>query len=57
MVVSLEREINYSIRFEDCSSRKTLLKYIIHGMLLPDNMLDIEFDVTNLFVRVVLFDL
>ncbi|TMW44045.1 hypothetical protein DOY81_010878 [Sarcophaga bullata] len=33
MDVNLGEEVGYSIRFEDCSSAKTLLKYMTDGML------------------------
>lgn len=34
------QEVGYSIRFEDCSSPKTLLKYMTDGMLLREGMSD-----------------
>ncbi|KAH8267139.1 hypothetical protein KR018_010826, partial [Drosophila ironensis] len=40
MDVSLGEEVGYSIRFEDCSSAKTLLKYMTDGMLLREAMSD-----------------
>ncbi|KAH8371838.1 hypothetical protein KR093_009054, partial [Drosophila rubida] len=40
MDVSLGEEVGYSIRFEDCSSPKTLLKYMTDGMLLREAMSD-----------------
>nr|GEZ06465.1 pre-mRNA-splicing factor ATP-dependent RNA helicase DEAH1-like isoform X1 [Tanacetum cinerariifolium] len=36
MRVKLRHEVGYSIRFEDCTSDKTVLKYIIDGMLLRE---------------------
>ena len=36
MGVKLGREVGYSIRFEDCSSERTLLKYMTDGMLLRE---------------------
>ncbi|CAF2400817.1 unnamed protein product [Rotaria sp. Silwood2] len=38
--VSLGQEVGYSIRFEDCSSSKTILKYMTDGMLLREAMSD-----------------
>ncbi|TDG44652.1 hypothetical protein AWZ03_008887 [Drosophila navojoa] len=40
MDVNLGDEVGYSIRFEDCSSPKTLLKYMTDGMLLREAMSD-----------------
>lgn len=40
MDVNLGEEVGYSIRFEDCSSAKTLLKYMTDGMLLREAMSD-----------------
>lgn len=38
--VALGQEVGYSIRFEDCSSSKTVLKYMTDGMLLREAMSD-----------------
>ncbi|XP_036333545.1 putative pre-mRNA-splicing factor ATP-dependent RNA helicase PRP1 [Rhagoletis pomonella] len=40
MDVTLGEEVGYSIRFEDCSSPKTVLKYMTDGMLLREAMSD-----------------
>ncbi|XP_042184329.1 pre-mRNA-splicing factor ATP-dependent RNA helicase DHX15 isoform X5 [Oncorhynchus tshawytscha] len=40
MDVKLGQEVGYSIRFEDCSSAKTFLKYMTDGMLLREAMND-----------------
>lgn len=40
MDVDLGQEVGYSIRFEDCSSPKTVLKYMTDGMLLREAMSD-----------------
>ncbi|XP_077355812.1 ATP-dependent RNA helicase DHX15 [Festucalex cinctus] len=40
MDVTLGQEVGYSIRFEDCSSTKTVLKYLTDGMLLREAMSD-----------------
>jgi len=36
MGVKLGNEVGYSIRFEDCTSDKTILKYMTDGMLLRE---------------------
>lgn len=36
MNVKLGHEVGYSIRFEDCTSDKTVLKYMTDGMLLRE---------------------
>ncbi|KAJ1866102.1 DEAH-box ATP-dependent RNA helicase prp43 [Coemansia sp. RSA 989] len=38
--VKLGQEVGYSIRFEDCTSSKTMLKYCTDGMLLREAMSD-----------------
>lgn len=38
--VSLGEEVGYSIRFEDCTSKRTALKYMTDGMLLREAMAD-----------------
>ena len=40
MDCALGQEVGYSIRFEDCTSSKTLLKYLTDGMLLREAMSD-----------------
>jgi len=40
MDVALGQEVGYSIRFEDCSGPKTILKYMTDGMLLREAMSD-----------------
>ncbi|XP_077240420.1 putative pre-mRNA-splicing factor ATP-dependent RNA helicase DEAH3 isoform X2 [Tasmannia lanceolata] len=40
MDVNIGEEVGYSIRFEDCSSSKTILKYLTDGMLLREAMTD-----------------
>ncbi|KAG5929831.1 DEAH-box ATP-dependent RNA helicase prp43 [Claviceps africana] len=42
MDVPLGDEVGYSVRFDDCSSRKTMLKYMTDGMLLREAMHDHE---------------
>ncbi|CAH8586699.1 unnamed protein product [Heterobilharzia americana] len=40
MDVELGQEVGYSIRFEDCTSSRTVLKYMTDGMLLREGMSD-----------------
>lgn len=40
MDVILGQEVGYNIRFEDCTSAKTILKYMTDGMLLREAMSD-----------------
>ncbi|KNE62551.1 hypothetical protein AMAG_07759 [Allomyces macrogynus ATCC 38327] len=40
MDVEIGAEVGYSIRFEDCTSNKTVLKYMTDGMLLREAMMD-----------------
>ena len=42
MDVTLGEEVGYSIRFEDCTGPKTILKYMTDGMLLREAMNDHE---------------
>eukprot|EP00878_Enallax_costatus_P039020 GHUV01044530.1.p1 GENE.GHUV01044530.1~~GHUV01044530.1.p1 ORF type:complete len:233 (+),score=65.58 GHUV01044530.1:109-807(+) len=40
MDVELGEEVGYSIRFEECSSNKTIIKFLTDGMLLREAMSD-----------------
>ncbi|KAG8060638.1 hypothetical protein GUJ93_ZPchr0002g25649 [Zizania palustris] len=40
MDVTIGEEFSYNIRFEDCSSHKTVIKYLTDGMLLREAMAD-----------------
>lgn len=40
MGVKLGNEVGYSIRFEDCCSDRTVIKYMTDGMLLREFLLD-----------------
>ncbi|TPX38177.1 hypothetical protein SmJEL517_g00248 [Synchytrium microbalum] len=40
MDVTMGEEVGYSIRFEDCTSPRTILKYMTDGMLLREAMTD-----------------
>ena len=42
--VTLGQEVGYSIRFEDCSGPRTILKYLTDGMLLREAMTDPRLD-------------
>ena len=40
MEVKLGEEVGYSIRFEDCTTQKTVIKYMTDGMLLREALVD-----------------
>jgi len=40
MKVDLGDEVGYSIRFEDCTSSKTIIKYMTDGVLLRESLND-----------------
>ncbi|KAF8117324.1 hypothetical protein N665_0011s0047 [Sinapis alba] len=40
MDVAIGEEVSYTVRFEDCSNSKTVLKYLTDGMLLREAMAD-----------------
>jgi HrpA-like RNA helicase len=40
MGVRLGQEVGYSIRFEDCTSAKTIVKYMTDGMLLRECLMN-----------------
>ncbi|PVU94925.1 hypothetical protein BB561_002173 [Smittium simulii] len=40
MDVQLGEQVGYNIRFEDCTSKNTILKYLTDGMLLRESMTD-----------------
>ena len=42
MGVELGSKVGYSIRFEDCTSKETLIKYMTDGVLLRESLLDAE---------------
>lgn len=44
MGVKLGDDVGYSIRFEDCTSAKTLIKYMTDGVLLRESLNDAELD-------------
>ncbi|RHN56732.1 putative RNA helicase [Medicago truncatula] len=44
MGVKLGHEVGYSIRFEDCTSEKTIVKYMTDGMLLREFLTQPELD-------------
>ena len=44
MGVKLGHEVGYSIRFEDCTSEKTIVKYMTDGMLLREFLAQPELD-------------
>ena len=44
MGIKLGHDIGYSIRFEDCTLEKTILKYMIDGMLLREFLAEPDFE-------------
>ena len=40
----LGEEVGYSIRFEDCTSDKTLIKYMTDGILLRESLREPDLD-------------
>ena len=42
MGVELGTKVGYSIRFEDVTSKETLIKYMTDGVLLRESLLDAE---------------
>lgn len=44
MGVKLGHEVGYSIRFEDCTSEKTVLKYMTDGMVLREILCDLKLE-------------
>ena len=44
MGVKLGHVIGYSIHFEDCTSEKTILKYMTNGMLLREFLVEPDFE-------------
>ncbi|XP_004292240.1 PREDICTED: probable pre-mRNA-splicing factor ATP-dependent RNA helicase [Fragaria vesca subsp. vesca] len=50
MDVAIGEEVGYSIRFEECTSERTLLKYLTDGMLLREAMTDPLFGRYNVII-------
>jgi hypothetical protein len=44
MGVELGREVGYAIRFEDCTSEDTLIKYMTDGVLLRETLTEPDLD-------------
>lgn len=42
--VELGEEVGYAIRFEDCTSRKTIIKYMTDGILLRETLREPDID-------------
>ena len=40
----LGEEVGYAIRFEDCTSKNTVIKYMTDGVLLRETLKDPELD-------------
>merc|ERR1712003_512898 len=44
MGVELGEEVGYAIRFEDCTSKKTVVKYMTDGILLRETLRESDID-------------
>ena len=44
MEVELGEEVGYAIRFEDCTSEKTIIKYMSEGILLRESLREPDLD-------------
>jgi pre-mRNA-splicing factor ATP-dependent RNA helicase DHX38/PRP16 len=44
MNVELGEDVGYSIRFEDCTSEKTIIKYMTDGILLRESLREPDLD-------------
>jgi pre-mRNA-splicing factor ATP-dependent RNA helicase DHX38/PRP16 len=44
MGVELGEDVGYSIRFEDCTSDRTLIKYMTDGILLRESLREPDLD-------------
>jgi pre-mRNA-splicing factor ATP-dependent RNA helicase DHX38/PRP16 len=42
--VELGEEVGYAIRFEDCTSKKTVIKYMTDGILLRETLREADID-------------
>ena len=42
--VELGEEVGYAIRFEDCTSKKTVIKYMTDGILLRETLRESDID-------------
>ena len=51
MDVRLGQEVGYSIRFEDCTSDKTVIKYMTDGMLLREFLSEPDLKSYSVLVR------
>ena len=50
MHTKLGHEVGYSIRFEDCTSEKTIIKYMTDGMLLREFMMEPDLSTYSVLV-------
>lgn len=44
MYTELGKKVGYSIRFEDCTSKETIIKYMTDGVLLRESLNDPDLD-------------
>mmetsp|Transcript_20261 Transcript_20261/g.81545 ORF Transcript_20261/g.81545 Transcript_20261/m.81545 type:complete len:776 (-) Transcript_20261:38-2365(-) len=50
MNVDLSKQVGYAIRFEDCTSRETIIKYMTDGILLRETLSDDDLDAYSCIV-------
>ena len=51
MGVELGEDVGYSIRFEDCTSDRTLIKYMTDGILLRESLREPDLDHYRLIIK------
>lgn len=54
----LGQEVGYTIRFEDCTSTETIIKYMTDGMMLRECLVDLDlkqYSVSKLQVLLIVF--
>ena len=44
------KEVGYSIRFEDCTSKETIIKYMTDGVLLRESLNDADLELYSCLV-------
>jgi pre-mRNA-splicing factor ATP-dependent RNA helicase DHX38/PRP16 len=50
MSVGLGTKVGYSIRFEDCTSKETVIKYMTDGVLLRESLNDPELEMYSAII-------
>lgn len=44
LLISLPSQVGYAIRFEDCTSENTIIKYMTDGILLRESLREADLD-------------